>query len=215
MNLITKIFLAILLLVILTITFLNREKFYQEAVLNFINQKIPWGIPLFSFVREQVTSGTLIGIALFLTFANIPLLPSPPGETYVVYAYNLNKNLIGTLLVVTSVFLIFAAIYYSLGYLFGHWILEKITKRHVGYNKILARLAPILIFLTYLLPLPFSPATFLTLLFGTYRTGFRSVVIAAALGISIRFLLLLLFFQQISGTISTYLNINITSLKFS
>jgi len=188
--------------------FLLQQKLIQEPVLNFLNQNIPWSVPLFTLIKDSISSGSLIGLILFLIFANIPLLPSPPAEAYAIFSFSKGTNVFGILFITTLVYILFAVIYYFIGRLYGQKILKKILRREIGRIPILDRFMGPLIFFVYLLPLPIPIpiATILVLLAGFYKTEFNKVVAAVAMGTLFRFIIIIALYYFFTPLIEPYLS---------
>lgn len=200
--------IAIILLIIAAAGFLFQQKSIQEPVLNFLNSNIPWSIPLFTFVKDNLSSGTLIGLFLFLVFANIPLLPSPPAEAYAIFAFSKGTNIFGILFLTVLVYMLFAVIYYFIGRFYGQKILEKLLRREIGHIKLLDRFIGPLVFFAYLLPLPLPipVTTILVLVGGFYKTDFRKVMAAVAMGTLLRFILIMTLYHFYTPVIEPYLS---------
>ena len=200
--------IVIILLIIVALGFLFQQAPIQEPVLKFLNANIPWSIPLFTFVKDNVSSGSLIGLFLFLVFANIPLLPSPPAEAYAIFAFTKETNMFGILFLTVVVYMFFAVIYYFIGRFYGQKILEKILRRPVGHIQILNRFIGPLVFFAYLLPLPLPipVATILVLVAGFYKTDFRKIMAAAAMGTLLRFILIITLYHFFTPAIEPYLS---------
>jgi len=200
--------IVIILLIIIGLGFLFQQKFIQEPVLKFLNENISWSIPLFTFVKDNVSSGTLIGLILFLMFVSVPLLPSPPAEAYVIFAFSKGTNIFGILFVTVLVYMLFAFIYYFIGRFYGHKILEKLLKRQIGHIPILDRYMGPLVFFAYLvpIPLPISVSTILILIAGFYKTEFSKVMAAVAMGTLFRFLIIIILYHFFTPAIEPYLS---------
>ena len=200
--------IVVILLIIVALGFLFQQKSIQDPVLKFLNENIPWPIPLFTFVKDNLSSGTLIGLFLFLMFANIPLLPSPPVEAYAIFALSKETNIFGILFITVLVYMLFAVIYYFIGRFYGQKILEKVLRRKIGHIKLLDRFIGPLIFFAYLLPLPLPIPipTILVLVAGFYKTDFRKVIAAVAMGTLFRFLIIIILYHFFTPLIEPYLS---------
>ncbi len=183
------------------------QKPIRNNMLNFLNETIPWSIPVFSYIKEQLLAGTIIGLVIYLIFANIPLIPSLPGEAYFLFAYIKGTNAIALILVTTLIFVIYAAISYLIGLLFGRKLVEKIVKKPITYNKFLDKFSSPLIFFAYLIT-PLSLHTILTLIFGVYRTGFKKLIIIVTIATFLKYLAIILLYEFYSPVIERYIPIN-------
>lgn len=199
--------IVIILLIIAAAGFLFQQKSIQEPILNFLNTDIPWFIPLFTFVKDNISSGTLIGLFLFLVFANIPILPSPPAEAYAIFAFSEGTNIFGILFLTVLVYMLFATVYYFIGRFYGQKILEKLLRRPVGHIQLLDRFMGPLMFFAYLLPLPFPIPipTILVLVAGFYKTEFSKVMAAVAIGTLLRFIAIVVLYHFFTPVIEPYL----------
>lgn len=200
--------IIIVLLILAALGFLFQQKFVQEPVLNFLNNSIPWSIPSFTYIKDNIASGTLIGLILYLVFVNIPVLPSPPAEAYIIFSFLKGTNIFGIILVTVALSMLFALIYYFIGRFFGQRLLEKILKRPVGYSPLLDRFIGPIMFFVYMLPIPVPlPAgTALVLLSGFYKTDFRKVMAAVGMGTLFRILIVLALYHFYTPLIEPYLS---------
>ena len=200
--------IVIILLIIAAVGFLFQQKSIQEPVLKFLNANIPWSIHLFTFVKDNISSGTLIGLFLFLMFANIPLLPSLPSEVYAIFAFSKGTNIFGILFLTVLIYMFFAFVYYFIGRFYGQKILEKLLRRPVGHVQLLDRFIGPLIFFAHLLPLPLPipiPAI-LVLVAGFYKTDSRKVMAAVAMGTLLRFIAIIVLYHFYTPVIEPYLS---------
>ncbi len=174
-------------------------KSIRTSVSNFINQNIPWSIPAFSFIKNNLEAGSLIGLLLYLVFVNIPFLPSPPAEAYAIFSFSKGTNIFGILFVTVLVYIFFAAVYYFIGRFFGKRMLEKMLKRPVRYYPILDKLIAPIVFFAHLLPIPFPlPLATITILFaGFYRTELTRVMAAVGMGTLFRFVIIITLYQYL------------------
>lgn len=199
--------IIVALLISLALGILFQQKFVQEPALNFIKQNIPWSISIFSYIKDSVISGSLIGLFLYLIFASIPVLPSPPAEAYIVFALSTGTNIFVILFLTTLFHVFLATIYYFLGILFGKKILESMLKREVKHIPFIDRFIVPVTFFAYLLPipLPIPVTTVLVLLTGFYRTEFIRVVVAVGFGTLLRILGIIVLYYLYSPAIDPYL----------
>lgn len=201
--------IAIILLIIAAAGFLFQQKFIQEPVLKFLNDNIPWSLPAFTFIKDNVSSGNLIGLILYLVFVNIPLLPSPPAEAYILFSFLKGAHIFGIIFITVAIYMIFALIYYFIGRFFGQRVLEKIFKKPVGHISLLERFIGPLIFLVYMLPipLPIPAGTILVLFAGFYKTDIRKVMAAVGMGTVFRILIILALYYLYRPLLQPYLSI--------
>lgn len=197
-----------IVLIIVALGFLLQQDFIRKHVLEFLNQNSPWVIPLFTFIKDNITSGSLIGLFLFLLFASIPILPSPPAEAYTIFSLSKGANIFGIIFITILVYLLFAVIYYFIGRFFGQRVLEKIFKRPIGHIPFLGRFIGPLIFFAHLLPipLPIPLATILILISGFYKTDFRKVMVAVGMGTLFRVLIVASLYYFNAPFIENYLS---------
>lgn len=196
------------LIVVVALFILFQQSFVQEPVLDFLNQNIPWSIPLFTFIKDNVLSGTLVGLLIFLVFVNIPILPSPPAEAYIIFSFTKGANIFGIILITILIYLAFGLIYYIIGRFFGQRVLEKIFKKPVAVNPFLERFIGPIIFFTYLLPipLPISLSSIVVLVAGFYKTQLNKVIAAVVMGTLFRVLLVIALYYLYSPIIDNYLS---------
>ena len=201
--------IAIILLIIAAAGFLFQQKSIQEPVLKFLSNNIPWSLPTFTFIKDNVSSGNLIGLILYLLFVNIPLLPSPPAEAYVLFSFLKGANIFGIIFITVAISMLFALVYYFIGRLFGQRILEKIFKKPVGHISLLERFMGPLIFLVYMLPipLPIPAGTILVLSAGSYKTDIRKVMAAVGMGTLFRILIIIALYYLYTPLIKPYLSV--------
>lgn len=185
------------ILIIVAVGILLQQEAVQKPVLNFLDRNIPWSIPAFTFVKDNIASGSLIGVVLFLLFANIPLLPSPPAEAYIVFAFVKGTNIFGILFVSVLFYVLVSLVYYFIARFWGQKILDKLLKRHVGHSEFLDKFIGPIIFFSHLLPLPFpiSLPTITILLAGTYKAKLSQVIVAVGMGTLFRILIILAIYQ--------------------
>lgn len=174
----------------------------QDPLVNFLEQKVPWSVSTFNFVKNNVVDGSLMGLLMVLMFVNIPLLPSPPAEAYVLFTFAKGANVFGIFAITIFVYILFALIYYFLGRFYGQKILEKRFKRPIGHVKLLDRYTGPLIFIAYLLPIPIPIplASILVLFAGSYKTDILKIIVAVGMATLIRFgviVILYLFYQPV------------------
>lgn len=195
-------------LVVVVIFLLFQQSFVQEPVLNFLNQNIPWSIPLFTFVKGNILSGSLVGLLIFLVFVNIPVLPSPPAEAYIIFSFSKGANIFGIIFITILVYLTFGLVYYLIGRLFGQQVLEKIFKKPITVIPFLERFIGPIIFFTYLLPipLPISLSSIVVLVAGFYKTDLSKVIAAVAMGTLFRVLIIIALYYFYTPFIDPYLN---------
>lgn len=203
MKLLTKT--IILLIIAGIIALIVTQKSIQDTILDFLSRNIPY----FPYIMRQVSSGTLIGVLLYATFANIPILPSLPSEAYAIIAYTKGSNILGIIFIITGVYVIFASIYYFIGRLFGLRIIEKITKKQIKPGRLFQNFSGTVLFLLYLFPIPVigSFASILILFLGAYKAELKKVVAIVALAIFLRFLAILLLYKINMPLIEKYLPI--------
>lgn len=209
--------LIIISLIVAIVGLLSQQKSVQEATLKFVNQNIPWLVPVFNYAKYQILSGTLIGLFLYLVFANIPLLPSLPAEAYIIFSFIKGSNVFGIIGITTFVYVFFAIGYYLIGRLFGERILEKMFKKPIGYSNFLDRFIGPLIFIAYLLPIPvpIPVATALVLISGSYKTKLTIVIKAVAVATLLRFSGIIILYHFYTPIIQEYLDPLNKWLKFS
>ncbi len=194
---------------IASLTVLLQQKFIQESVLSFLNENIPWSIPTFTFVKDNVISGSIVGLILYLLFVNIPILPNPPAEAYILFSFLKGTNIFVIILVTVAISLLLATVYYFLGRFFGQRMLEKMLKMPVKYNQFIDRYIGPLIFFVFMLPIPFPiPAgTILVLFAGFYKTDFKKVMAAVGMGNMFRILIVLVLYYLYRPVLQPYLSI--------
>ncbi len=151
-------------------------------------------------MKDDIAQGTLKGTIAYVMFSNIPFIPSPPVEPYVLFAVSKGTNPVLLVLTVSIVTLMTTSINYFIGYLFGPRLVEKITKKEFKYSKKMSALSAPITFFTHLLPLPI-PAVF-PFIFGAYKSDYKLFAIAAFLGILIRFTFVLFLFDKYSHVLS-------------
>ncbi len=178
------------------------QKTVQDIILDFLNNNTPWFMPIFSYLKGQVSSATPLGIATYMIYSNSPL-PSPPVELYVLFAYTEGASILGITGIGIGITTIFVTLYYIIGYIFGKGIIEKITRKPFRYSKLLDRLSVIIVFITYLLPIPL-PSTIIMLTFGAYRTSFRKLIVAVAIATAVRFLTVIFLYKYYGPLIEGY-----------
>lgn len=200
--------LVIILLIVVALGFLFRQQFVYEPVSEFLNQDIPWSIPLVAYITVNISSGTLVGLLLYLAFVNIPILPSPPAEAYLLFAVSKGTNVIGVLLAAVLVYIIFSSIYYFIGRYFGQRLLEKLLKRSIGHIPILERFIVPITFFAFLLPIPIPIplGTILILLSGYYKVPYVRVIAAVGTGLLLRFVGILILYNFYTPLIGYYLS---------
>lgn len=200
--------ILITLLILTAIGVLLQQEFIQKPVLELLKQKIPWSISTFGFVKDNVTSGSLMGLLLYLIFVNIPVLPSPPAETYIIFAFLKGTNIFGILLITILIYMLFAAIYYFIGRFFGQRVIEKLLKRPVGYIPILDRFMGPIIFFAHIIPMPLPiPLGTISILFaGYYKAQFNKVMVAVGMGMLFRIVIILILYKLFTPTIEHYLS---------
>lgn len=194
-------------LVVAVFVILFQQSFVQEPVLDFLNQNIAWSIPLFTFIRDNVLSGTLAGLLIFLVFVNIPILPSPPAEAYIIFSFTKGTSIFGIVLITILVYLAFGLVYYLIGRLFGQRVLENIFKKPITVIPFLERFIGPIIFFTYLLPvpLPISLPSIVVLVAGFYKTKLSKVLSAVVMGTLLRVLLIVALYYLYTPIIDYYL----------
>lgn len=191
--------IIITLLIIAAIGFLLQQKFIREPVLNFLNENIPWSIPTFTYIKDNISAGTLIGLLLYLIFVSIPLLPSPPAEAYTIFSLSKGTNIFGIVFITILVYMVFAVMIYFIGRFFGKRMLEKMLKRTVNHHPILDRLIVPLIFFAYIIPIPLPiPLATITVLFaGFYKSELIRVLAAVGVGTLFRLILTITLYQYL------------------
>ncbi len=200
--------MLIFVIIVAVLVILFQQSFVQEPVLNFLNQNIPWSIPLFTFVKDNILSGSLVGLLIFLVFVNIPVIPSPPAEAYIIFSFSKGANIFGIIFITILVYLLFGLVYYLVGRFFGHRVLEKIFKKPVTIIPFLERFIGPIIFFTYLLPipLPVSLPSIAVLVAGFYKTNLSKVIAAVAMGTLFRILIIIALYYFYTPVIDTYLS---------
>ncbi|MEM5797237.1 MAG: hypothetical protein QXP82_02455 [Candidatus Aenigmatarchaeota archaeon] len=196
-----------ILLIIVALAFLFQQNLVQQPVINFLKQNIPWSIPLFTYVKNNFLSGTLIGLLIFLVFANIPILPSPPAEAYIIFAFSKGTNVFGIIFITILVYLSFGLIYYLIGRFSGQRVLDKIFKKPFTTVPFLERFIVPIIFFSYIIPipLPISLPTIAVLISGFYRTELRRVAAAIAMGMLFRVLIFIALYYLYAPYTNSYL----------
>ncbi len=194
--------IIIILLIFGAIGYLVQFDFIETPIVDFLEQKAPWSVSTFNFVKTNVVDGSLMGLLMVLMFVNIPLLPSPPAEAYVLFTFAKGANIFGIFAITVLVYIFFALIYYFIGRFYGQKILEKRFKRPIGRIKFLDRYMGPLIFIAYLLPIPIPIplASILVLFSGSYKTDIIKIIAAVGMATLIRFgvvVILYLFYQPL------------------
>ncbi len=205
MNIIKTLFF---LIIFLAVAFFIQSKVQPEAqqkILNFLSESIAPNIPFYSFFMDNIATGNIVGVITFIAFANIPILPNPPSEIYILFAASKGTNPILLVLTVSAITLITSSVTYSIGYIFGPKIVEKITKKEFKYSKIMNSLSAPITFLTHLLPLPI-PGIF-PFIFGAYKSNYKNFSIAVALGTLIRFSAVMFLYAQYGDVVSQSLDL--------
>ena len=200
--------IIIFLLIVATAGFLLQQGFIQKTLSNFLSQSIPWSIPTFTYIKDNVLAGSLVGLIIYLVFVNIPLLPSLPAEAYAIFAFSKGTNILGILITSTLIYMLFALTYYFVGRLYGKRILERLLKRPVEYSALLDRFIGPIIFFAYLLPIPVPVpiGTISILLAGSYKTRLAKVMAAAGMGTLLRFLIVIILYNFFTPAIEQYLS---------
>lgn len=193
------IFIVIFLLVAFYVQSLVQPD-ATKKISDFLSNNVAPNIPFYQFIKDNVGAGNLLGVISFTVFANMPILPSPPTEAYVIFAFIKGTNPVLIVLVVSIITAVTTSINYLIGYIFGPKLIEKITKRDFKYNRIINFLSAPITFFTHLLPIPIGGL--FSILFGAYKSNYRNFIVAAILGTLIKFSLVLFLFSQYSDVIS-------------
>ena len=195
--------ILVILIILASITLYLQSKFQPTTyhqISDFSSKYIASKIPYYTFIKSNLVGGTLLGVIMFVAFANIPVIPNPPPEAYLIFALTKGTNPVLMILAVTGVTVITSSINYLVGYLFGPKIIEKITKKEFKYSKVMNSLSfPITLFVHFI-PLPVT--SFLTILFGAYKSKYTSFVTAVILGTVLRYSLVLFLFNRYENEIN-------------
>lgn len=166
----------------------------------FVSGEVAPKMPFYSFFEHDLKEGTLAGVAAFVGFANIPFVPNPPAEPYVIYSYTKGTSPVLLVLLVAGIGTISSSISYILGRLFGPKFIKKLTKKEFKHSPIIDRLSGPITFVTHALPIPI-PGIF-PFLFGAYKSSYRSFILAAFLGVTVRYSLILYLFVKYGQNIT-------------
>ncbi|MBI2084074.1 MAG: hypothetical protein HYT70_00445 [Candidatus Aenigmarchaeota archaeon] len=177
----------------------------KQDILDFLADQVAPNLPLYSFFKEEVLTGTLKGLAAFVAFANIPFVPNLPVEPYAIYVFNNGINPILIVLTITATTFVTSSLSYMLGYMFGPRLIEKLTGRPFSYSERMDFFSAPITFITHLLPLP----NIFPFVFGAYKSNYKNFAIAALLATTIRFSAVLIIFQIYGDVFSqVLLNLN-------
>ena len=194
MNLIKIIVVATVFLVTAFLIQSIVQPVANEKIVNFLSDEVFPRMPFYSFFKNDIAEGTLKGVIAYAIFVNIPFIPNPPLEPYVIFSISKGTNPILLVLTISVITSIAVSINYLLGYMFGPKLIEKITKKEFKHSKLMSFLSVPITFLTHLLPIPI-PAVF-PFIFGAYRVNYKFFVLAAFLGVLIKFIIVLLLFEK-------------------
>ena len=189
--------IAVFVMVFLTVAFFIQgiiQPATSEKLVNFLSDQIFPKMPFYQFIKSDIAEGTLKGVIVYITFANIPFVPSPPPEPYIIFAMSKGTNPILLVLTVSVITSITVSINYFLGFIFGPRLIEKITKKEFKHSRIMSLLSAPITFITHLTPIPI-PGIF-PFIFGAYRANYKFFVLAAFLGTLIKFSVVLFLFQE-------------------
>ena len=199
MNLLKILAIAVIFIIVALFVQSKAQPTTQQKILNVLSEDVAPKIPLYSFVKNNIAAGNLIGVITVVGFSNIPILPGPPVEAYLIFAFSKGTNPILLVLTVSVLTSVTASISYFVGYIFGPKVVEKITKKPFKYSKTMSSLSVPIIFIITLLPLPI-PGIF-PFIFGAYKSKYRNFIIAVFIANIIRFSVALVLFKVVGDSV--------------
>lgn len=200
MNLIKPLVIIIAFIVVAFFVQSKISPSTNEKLTNLLLNQVFPKLPFYPFIKDDVAEGTLKGVIAYTVFANIPFVPNPPLEPYVIFSMAKGTNPILLVLTISAITSIAVSMNYFIGYLFGPKLIEKITKKEFKRSKIMSLLGIPIIFFTHLIPIPI-PAVF-PFIFGAYRVNYKFFILAALLGTLIKFSLILFLFEEYNQTLT-------------
>ncbi len=162
----------------------------KQEILGYVEQ-LATNLPFYAFLKEEVLGGTWKGLVAFVAFSNIPILPNPPVEPYIIFVYTKGVDPFIIVLTIACLTVITSTLSYLFGYLFGPSLIEKITGKPFTFSERMDFLSAPVTFITHMLPIP----NIFPFIFGAYHSHYRNFIIAVFLATAIRFAAVLFIFQ--------------------